>query len=442
MSLPCYYSIGGLNFKNGFVTSCPQQHEKMQILDDAWLPSEFYNNELFRKHRLEMMRGEWSFGCDMCEHVERDRSGKSMRQEQEADLTHYNAETGEVDFAGLKTVEIRFSHSCNMACLHCSQVFSSGWMKKLKGYEPDEEDHKHELHQLTGRMHRATLDDDFTMQISTKRALEIAEDLNKNFPNLERIDFAGGEVLYQKQFLPTLEKLSEHPNAENIKIIFHSNFNADFDPEALSFLLKKFGYCNIMISVDAGPRLYPYFRQGDWNKLKENIEKFKAADNNHSDVNLVCTTGVYQLMEFEDIMRGFLSLECDYINCSIIYTPAYLNPSVLMLKNRSFVLNELERARNAVLMIDKERRNNILETKDMDNFVFDEVMNYGHWTDIFSALKAIEQVREYVLNHHAEHKHYIALEKYIAKSDKLWNQNFNDYITSFKFEDGVLSYNV
>jgi predicted RND superfamily exporter protein len=137
-----------------------------------------------------------------------------------------------------------------------------------------------------------------------------------------------------------------------------------------------------------------------------------------------------------------LSLECDYINCSIIYTPAYLNPSVLMLKNRSFVLNELERARNAVLMIDKERRNNILETKDMDNFVFDEVMNYGHWTDIFSALKAIEQVREYVLNHHAEHKHYTALEKYIAKSDTIWKQNFNDHVQSFKFEDGVLSHNV
>ena len=442
MSLPCYYSIGGLNFKNGFVTSCPQQHEKMQVLNEAWLPSEFYNNELFRKHRLEMMRGEWSAGCDMCEHVERDKAGKSMRQELDADLTHYNAETGEVDFAGLKTVEIRFSHSCNMACLHCSQVFSSGWMKKLKGYEPDEEDHKHQLHQLTGRMHRSSLDDDFTMQISTKRALEIADDLNKNFPNLERIDFAGGELLQQKQFLPTLEKLSEHPNAQNIKIIFHSNFNADFDPVALSFLLKKFGYCNIMISVDAGPRLYPYFRQGDWNKLKDNIEKFKAADNNHSDVNLVCTTGVYQLMEFEDIMRGFLSLECDYINCSIIYTPAYLNPSVLMLKNRSFVLNELERARNAVLMIDKERRSNILVTKDMQNFVFDEVMNYGHWTDIFSALKAIEQVREYVLNHHAEHKHYVALEKYIAKSDTIWKQNFNDHIQSFKFEDGVLSHNV
>ena len=93
-------------------------------------------------------------------------------------------------------------------------------------------------------------------------------------------------------------------------------------------------------------------------------------------------------------------------------------------------------------MIDKERRSNILETKEMDNFVFDEVMNYGHWTDVFSALKAIEQVREYVLNHQAEHKHYTALEKYIGKSDDLWKQNFNNYIDSFQYSNGELKINV
>ena len=442
MSLPCYYTIGGLNFKNGFVTSCPQQHEKMQILDDAWLPSEFFNNDMFKKHRLEMMRGEWSAGCDLCEHVERDRSGTSMRQEQEADLSYYNAETGEVDFAGLKTVEIRFSHSCNMACLHCSQVFSSGWMKKLKDYESDDEDHKYSLHQLTGWMHRTSVDDNYTMQISTKRALEIAEDLNKNFPNLERIDFAGGEVLYQKQFFPTLEKLSKHPNAKNIKIIFHSNFNAEFDPEKLSFLLKKFGTCHIMISVDAGPKLYPYFRQGDWNKLKDNIEKFKAVDEKHTSINLVCTTSVYQIMEFEDVMRGFLSLECDYINCSIVYTPAYLNPSVMMLKFRGPTLNEIENARNAVIKIKQERRRNILTTKQMYNYVWDEELKDGYWKDIESALTAIEQVREYVLKHHSVQKDYESLLKYIAKTDTIWKQNFNDHVERFKFVDGVLSPNV
>ena len=197
-----------------------------------------------------------------------------------------------------------------------------------------------------------------------------------------------------------------------------------------------------MISVDAGPRLYPYFRQGDWNKLKENIEKFKAVDNKHSHINLVCTTGVYQLMEFEDVMSGFLSLELDYINCSIVYTPAYLNPSVMMLKYRGPTLNEIENARNAVIKIDKERRRNILTTKEMYNYVWDEEINYGWWTDITSALQAIEEVREYVMNHQSSNKDYQALLKYIPKSDKLWNQNFNDHIQRFQFVDGELVYNV
>jgi len=147
-------------------------------------------------------------------------------------------------------------------------------------------------------------------------------------------------------------------------------------------------------------------------------------------------------MEFEDVMRGFLSLELDYINCSIVYTPAYLNPSVMMLKFRGPTLNEIENARNAVIKIDKERRRNILTTKEMYNYVWDEEIKYGWWTDITSALQAIEQVREYVMKHQATNKDYQALLKYIPKSDTLWNQNFNDHIQRFKFVDGELVYNV
>ena len=68
----------------------------------------------------------------------------------------------------------------------------------------------------------------------------------------EKIDFAGGEVLYQKQFFPVLERLAQHPNAKNLYIFFHSNFNAPFDVNTLNDLLKPFGQTKIKISVDAG----------------------------------------------------------------------------------------------------------------------------------------------------------------------------------------------
>ncbi len=419
MSLPCYYSLGGINFKNGFATSCPQQTDQLVILDQEYLPSKFFNSESFKAHRRDLMNGIWPRGCDMCERVECANSGRSMRQEEPVNLKYYH-EDGTVDFEGLRTAEIRFSHSCNMSCLHCSQVFSSGWLSKLKRYNSDREDKQHQLKQLTGVMHRKSPDDDLTISISTERALEIVNDLNTNFPRLERVDFSGGEVLYQKQFFPTLEKLSEHPNARFMLIMFHSNFNTDFDPIKLSNLLQKFGRSRIMISVDAGPRLYPYFRQGNWQKLKQNIAAFRSV-NNKTEINLVCTTGAYQIMEIKDVFAGFLTLDANYIDSSIIFTPDYLNPALMMLHYREQTLHDIEETRQYIINVDASNmRKGVIE----------------------SALQALENIKTYIINHRAEEKHWEAFKVYIRKSDVIWKQNFNDHIQNYKIIDGDIVRNV
>lgn len=439
MSLPCYYALGGLNYKNGFATSCPQQSDQLQILSEAYLPSEIINSKNFVQHRNDLMQGIWPSGCDMCKHVEQANSGRSMRQEEPVDLQYYN-NNGTVDFKGLKTVEIRFSHSCNMSCLHCSQVFSSGWMSKLKRYVSDDEDKKYQLHQLTGVMHRKSPDDDLTMSISTERAIEIVEDLNVNFPNIERIDFAGGEVLYQKQFFPTLRKLTQHPNAKNMKIMFHSNFNADFDPAELSNLLQNFGKSLIMISVDAGPRIYPYFRQGDWNKLKQNIEAFRAVNNKRTQINLVCTTGAYQIMELSDVFNGFLSLDSNHINASIIFTPDYLNPSVMMLYHSDFVIEEIARTKHVIENIKQQRLKNLKDSMFLNSYIG----NYKthEWSDIKSAKEAVSVIEKYTKTHKSESKHWESFMVYIKKTDAIWKQDFNNYIQNFKYVNGEVIQNV
>jgi MoaA/NifB/PqqE/SkfB family radical SAM enzyme len=439
MSLACYYALGGLNYKNGFATSCPQQSDQLQILNEAYLPSDIINSENFVQHRIDLMKGVWPHGCDMCERVECSNSGRSMREEEPIDLQYYNND-GTIKFAGLKTVEIRFSHSCNMSCLHCSQVFSSGWMSKLKRYQHDKEDTQHQLHQLTGVMHRKSPDDDLTMSISTERALEIVNDLNKNFPNIERIDFAGGEVLYQKQFFPTLRKLAEHPNAKNMKVMFHSNFNTDFDPVELSNLLQNFGKSLIMLSVDAGPRIYPYFRQGNWNKLKQNIQAFRAVNNCNTQLNLVCTTGVYQIMELSDVFEGFLSLDSNHINASIIFTPDYLNPSIMMLHYKDFVVEEFARTRQTIENILQDRLSNLKDSMFYNSYIG----NYKHheWTDIRSAKEAVNVIEKYVFNYHAQPEHWEAFKVYVRKTDVLWKQDFNNYVVNFKFVEGDIKRNV
>jgi len=184
--------------------------------------------------------------------------------------------------------------------------------------------------------------------------------------------------------------------------------------------LQKFGLSRIMISVDAGPRLYPYFRQGDWQKLKSNIEAFRSV-NKKTEVNLVCTTGVYQIMEIKDIFEGFLTLDANHIDSSIIFTPDYLNPALMMLHFKEQTLQD------------------IAETKDfISNFRVSNIRESA----TRSALQAVENIEKYILNHKTEEKHWEAFKVYIRKSDSIWKQNFNDYIHNYKFVDGEIIRNV
>ena len=197
----------------------------------------------------------------------------------------------------------------------------------LNDYVPDVEDHTHHLDQLTGTMHRESKDDDLSIDLPMSEVERIVNDLNNNFPNIEKIDFAGGEVLHQKQFFPCLERLANHPNAENIELSFHTNFNAKFDPVQLSKLLEPFGKTGIKMSLDAGKNLYPYFRGGDWEVLKENVRKFNEINDftklENSSLKFNSSVIFY-------IFKIFLELDVQDIDSSIVFTPGYLNPALMM----------------------------------------------------------------------------------------------------------------
>jgi MoaA/NifB/PqqE/SkfB family radical SAM enzyme len=436
-SIICPYALAGINYKNGFVTSCPQQSDQLHFYKDSKIlkPSEIINSENFKKHRKELMSGVWSSGCHLCKEAEQ-IGAKSMRQDYnftEADLEHYNYETGEVNFKLVQHVELRFSNACNMACLHCSDVYSSGWMSKLKNYVPDNDDKKHKLVQLTRTFHKMSADEDLSISISINEMETIVNDLIENFPNLRKVDFAGGEVLYQKQFFPCLKKLAEHPNVGNMIVSFHTNFNAKFDPSELARLLAPFGKANISMSLDAGTNIYSYFRTGDWEVLKQNIEKFRSIDDT-TVLTIKLTTSVYQIMDLENIFSSFFTLDVDRIDSSIVYTPRYLNPAVLNLHFKDDVYRDIQKTYK---LISDE---NIRRRENMD--VYAEKRSWSPlknvFTDISSALVALKDIETYVINHQRSEDEYNSFIEYIKKTDKIWQRNFNDYMKKYKIINGKL----
>ena len=448
----CYFSLHGINYKNGFVTSCPQQPEQFVRMTQTIKPSEIFNHENFRKHRIEMMNGEWSKGCHLCKEPEAIGSS-SMRQDYKADVSLYRHEPeqahgiwsfpGESYPRGLKHIELRFSNSCNMACRHCSTVYSSGWVSKLKHYVPDEEVKFHDLKQLLRTEHRESDDDKGELEITLSQVKEIVDDLCEYAIGLEKVEFAGGEVLNQKQFFYFLKLLANHPNAEHLIIGFHTNFNANFDPKELHELLSPFAQAIIHISVDAGKNIYPYFRTGDWEKLKNNIEKFREY-NNTANLVAVITTSAYQILDLQNIFMSLLDLDFYSIDASMVYSPIYLNPSLLTFKFRDEIINDIEETKNLIAREDHRRkRAKEYERKSWYNGAF--------YLDINRAKRALSEIETYVLKNDLEsysrnlgyngltneviYNRFLA---YVRKTDEIWNQNFNDYMVNYKLVNGQL----
>ena len=427
--ISCYYALGGINYKNGVITTCPRQADQLVFANETILPSKIFNHKNFRSLRKKMYEDKWPSGCDTCENMEKNNLS-SMRMDYQLDSNNvfhkhdingqaeksnvklmqcYNSNTHEVTNEGLKHVEFRFSTACNFSCLHCSKVYSSGWSKKLAGYEPDDETIRYDLRQLLGTEHRHGPNDKNEMSLTTKEALMIAEDLNEHFPNIEFIDFAGGEVLYQKQFFPTLKKLSEHPNAKNMLISFHTNFNADFDVYELSDVLSSFGQSSILISIDAGRSFYSYFRHGGtWDKLEQNIKNFKQY-NNFTSVDISCTTSIYQMFDIYDVFDSFFSLNC-FFDASIVQTPQYLDPSLIFHEYKKETIDDIKKTDE---LISKYNKN----------------LNARHW---------FNYIVNYVMNTKISYNHFNRWLIYRKKSDEIWGQNFNDYFKNYQIVDNEL----
>ena len=200
--------------------------------------------------------------------------------------------------------------------------------------------------------------------------------------------------------------MAEHPNAKNILLTFHSNFNANHDPIKLSKLLEPFGESLIHMSLDAGKNIYPYFRDGNWDTLTTHIDTFRSV-NNFTELSIVCTTSAYQLMDIHNVFESFLLLDVDWIDASIVYTPPYINPSIMMFDFENDVLTDIEKTYAMI-----KQNGNQLER---------------------CALEAVDLIKEYIINHKPSYKDYETFLVYIKKSDKLWKQKFNNYMKNYKY---------
>ena len=397
MAKHCHWALAGINYKNNDrITACPRgQHSLVE--KNEYLPSKIFNNQKFKDVRYMLSKDNFNKHCKSCN--DRESAGLvSYRNTANEIWLHKNlyeslSKDGAVPNENLEYVEFRFSNSCNFSCLHCSPEYSSSWAEIQRDLKVVDDDHKFKISQLTDTYKNTNWSND--------KVIEVAEDLNKNFPNLKRIDIAGGEPLYQKQFWTFLKIITKHPNISNIGINITSNFNHMVDYEELSKLLEKFATSFIRISVDGGRKIYPYFRTGEWNKLEDNLKTFRKY-NKKTTLEATCTISAFQILDLKNTIIDMYSLPVDKLHKSFVQYPKYLDPIILKSRFLTDIYKDLSY---------------------LDSY-FNEFSELGLKRK--TAYEILEHVRFLFQQNESNESDYQSFLYFIDRTDKIKNQNFDN----------------
>ena len=127
---------------SGTTASChhPPAH-KIPLHEIAADPSAIHNTQHKKAMRKMMQRGERPRECEYCWKVE-DMKDEAVSDRVFKSIIYTNEDlkkAHEADFNDntlLKTFEIAFDRTCNLACSYCNSSFSTTWAKDIKKHGP------------------------------------------------------------------------------------------------------------------------------------------------------------------------------------------------------------------------------------------------------------------------------------------------------------------
>ncbi len=233
--------------------------------------SEVWNSEELKKLRVNMLHGIPSPNCEYCYTSEK-VGQKSTRQFVNKKYKHHfnivktTKQDGTVDKLNLIYWDFRFSNLCNFKCRMCGPTSSTSWYSddiKLNGTNYDEKERIAKI--------------------------DILDELEPLYDNVEEIYFAGGEPLIMKEHYYILEKLIQLKKT-NVTISYSTNLSVlNYKGKDILDIWKKFKNIDVSISLDGYGKRGEIIRSGlKWDLFLKNLVKFKK-EVPHVNYSIACT---------------------------------------------------------------------------------------------------------------------------------------------------------
>jgi len=292
----------------------PDRKTRLGFLSENTL-EELFNSEEMKKLRLDMVNGKLNEKfCGNCYQRE-DAGFVSARTGNNKDFTDVEDEIvsrmepdGYLD-PDIKSWDIRFSNLCNLKCRSCGSVYSSTWAQ-------EDAEHGSNVTNITGKITSTNIGND---------------PLEKQYENVEKIYFAGGEPLIMPEHFTTLRKLIESGRSKHVKLVYNTNMTKlNYKNNNLVDLWKEFNQVVLGMSIDAMGDRAEYIRNGiPWNKIEPNIREIYDVCLTHRNISyhISPTVSIMNVWTLPDMHRYFvenkLMRSTNDILLNILLGPSY-----------------------------------------------------------------------------------------------------------------------
>jgi sulfatase maturation enzyme AslB (radical SAM superfamily) len=329
---PCCRSVGSLQPNLRDRDGQPAHLDDPEGLDAAM------NTRTMRTLRLEMLAGREPAACERCYMAE--RLGKpSHRQVENAssrdDIPGLVAATGPDGRIPLRvrSADIRLGNVCNLRCRMCSpqssKILLPEWADK---YGVAVDDARLEPYRSMDWFERPGFWESFERQA----------------PELERINFAGGEPLLIASMVGFLERMVASGRAGAVTVSYNTNLTVL--PERVLQLWPAFRAVRVTVSLDGYGAVNDFIRHPSrWQVIDANLRRL---DQQHDRLNLQgglatnTAVQIYNIFRLDELLdhlaRAFSHVAVP--NLSIVTHPGHLSVQVLTPPLKQLAATRLETA--------------------------------------------------------------------------------------------------
>ena len=331
---------------HGGTTSChhPPAHQ-IDLEEIKTNPSAIHNTRHKKKMRQMMQEGTRPKECEYCWKIEdmgkdadgnepvSDRTYKTVIYEDD-DLNTIATLDPQFD-VNLKTLEIAFDRTCQLACSYCNPAFSSTWVKDIRtngGYQGIKSDARG--HFIDDAPYAEPFDqgeDNPYVDAFWKWWPELSKEL-------EEIRVTGGEPLMTPSIYKLFDwfKETDDPNKHKMRLAINSNLMAK-EPLLNKFIdaTQYIEHFHVYTSCEAFGAQAEYIRDGlEWETWTKQFERF-ATEGRYEGVHMMMTINALCLDTITEFWDWTLSMKRKYghhvpgISVNILRFPSFQSPLTL-----------------------------------------------------------------------------------------------------------------